>query len=40
MAALMTTAYKSKVLKSKLEEDLLHHWIYFLTYMESLKMKF
>ena len=31
LAKLPTTAYKLKILKSKLDEDLLHHRIYFLT---------
>ena len=37
---LLTTAHKSKVLKFKLDEDPLHYWIYFLTFMESLEMIF
>ena len=37
---LLTTAYKSKVLKFKLDEDPLHHHIHFVTFMESLEMMF
>ena len=39
-AELLTTAYKSKVLKSKLDEDPLQRQIYFLTFIESLDMIF
>ena len=37
-AKLLTTAYKSKIIKSKLDEDLLQRHIYFLTFVESLYM--
>ena len=40
MEKLLTTAYKSKVLKFKLDEDRLQCCIYFLTFMESLDMIF
>ena len=39
-ANLLTTAYKSKVLRFKLDQDPLQHWIYFLTFIESLQMIF
>ena len=39
-AKLLTTAYKSKALKFKLEEDLLYHQIFFLTFIESLEIIF
>ena len=32
------TAYKSKIIKLKLDEDLLQRQIYFLTFIESLEM--
>ena len=37
---LLTTAYKLKVLKFKLDEDTLHNRICFLTFIESLDMIF
>ena len=37
---LLTTEYKSKILKFKLDEYPLHRRIYFLTYIESLEMLF
>ena len=40
MAKLLTTAYKSKVIKFKLDEDPLERKIYFLTFVESLEMLF
>ena len=36
MANLLTKAYKSKIIKFKLDEDLLQRRIYFLTFVESL----
>ena len=33
-AKLLMRAYKSKVIKNELNEDLLQHRIYFLTFME------
>ena len=39
-AKLPTTAYKSKVLKLKFDKDPLHHRIYYLTFMVSLKIFF
>ena len=32
--------YKSKIVKLKLDEDLIQHRIYFLTFLESLEMIF
>ena len=40
MAKLLTTAYKSKIIKFKLDEDPLQRRIYFLTFVESLEMIF
>ena len=37
-AKLLTTAYKSKIIKLKLDEDLLQRRIYFLTLIESLEI--
>ena len=37
---LLTTAYKSKIIRFKMDEDPLQRWIYFLTFVESLKMIF
>ena len=37
---MITTAYKSKILKSKLDEDPLQRRVYFLTFIESLEMIF
>ena len=31
---LLTAAYKSEIIKFKLDEDPPHHWIYFLTFVE------
>ena len=39
-AKLLTTAYKSKTIKLKLDEDLLQRRIYFLTFIQSLEMIF
>ena len=39
-ANLLTIDYKSKIIKLKLDEDLLQHRIYFLTFIESLEMIF
>ena len=39
-AKLLTTAYKSKIVKFILYEDLLQRRIYFLTFIESLEMIF
>ena len=39
-AKLLKTAYKLKILKSKLDEDPLQHRVYFLTFVESLEMIF
>ena len=36
----MTTVYKLKVLKSKLDEDPLQPRVYFFSFMESLKLFF
>ena len=36
----MTTGYKSKIIKFKLDEDLLQHRIYFPIFIESLGMIF
>ena len=40
MAKLLTTAYKLKVLKFRLDEDPLQRRIYFIAFMESLEMIF
>ena len=37
---LLTTTYKSKIVKFKLDEDLLQRRIYFLTFVESLEIIF
>ena len=37
---LLTTSYKSKILKFKLDEDPLQRWICCLTFIESLEMIF
>ena len=37
---LLTTAYKSKIIRFKMDEDPLQRWIYFLTFVESLEMIF
>ena len=37
---LMTTAYKSKIIRFKMDEDPIQLWIYFLTFIESLEMIF
>ena len=34
----MTTAYKSKIIRFKMDEDPLQRRIYFLTFVESLEM--
>ena len=39
-AKLLTTAYKSKIIKLKLDEDPLKRQIYFITLMESPEMIF
>ena len=39
-AKLLTTAYKSKKIRVKMDEDLFQRWIYFLTFVESLEMIF
>ena len=38
MVKLLTTAYKSKITKFKLDEDPIQRRIYFLTFGESLEM--
>ena len=40
MAKVLTTAYKSKIIKFKLDEDPLQRRIFFLTLVESLDVKF
>ena len=35
---LLTAMYKSKVIKFKLEKDPLHHRVYFLSFVDSLKI--
>ena len=40
MAKLLTTAYKSKIIRFKMDEDPLQRCIYFLTFVESLEMIF
>ena len=40
MAKLLTTAYKSKIIWFKMDEDPLQHRIYFLIFVESLEMIF
>ena len=37
---LLTTAYKSNIIRFKMDEDPLQRWIYFLTFVESLGMIF
>ena len=37
---LLTTAYKSKIIRFKLDEDPLQRWIYFLAFIDSLDMIF
>ena len=37
---LLTTAYKSKIIRFKIDEDPLQRRIYFLTFTDSLDMKF
>ena len=37
---LLTTAYKSKIIRFKMDEDPLKRWIYFLTFIDSLDMIF
>ena len=37
---LLTTAYKSKIIRFKMDEDLLQRRIYFLTFIDSLDMIF
>ena len=39
-AKLLTTAYKSKIIKFKMDDDPLQRWIYFVTFVESLEMIF
>ena len=39
-AKFLTTAYKSKIIRFKIDEVRLQHLIYFLTFVESLEMKF
>ena len=39
-AKLMTTAYKSKIIRFKMDEDPLQRRIYFLTFVESLEIIF
>ena len=40
MSKLLTTAYKSKIVRFKLDEDPLQYRIYFITFVESLEMIF
>ena len=40
MEKLLTTAYKSKIIRFKMDEDPLQRWIYFLTFIDSLDMIF
>ena len=40
MEKLPVTAYKSKIIRFKMDEDPLQHWIYSLTFVESLEMIF
>ena len=40
MENLLTTAYKSKIIRFKMDEDPLQRQIYFLTFVESLEMIF
>ena len=40
MAKLLTTAYKSKIIRFKMDEDPLQSRIYFLTFVELLEMIF
>ena len=37
---LLTTAYKSNIIRFKMNEDPLQHWIHFLTFIDSLDMIF
>ena len=37
---LLTIAYKSMIIRFKMDEDPLQRWIYFLTFVELLKMTF
>ena len=37
---LLTTAYKSKIIRFKMDEDTIQHRIYFLTFVESQDMLF
>ena len=37
-AKLLTTAFKSKIIRFKMDEDPLQRWIYFLTFIDSLDM--
>ena len=39
-AKVLTTAFKSKMIRFKLDEDPLQRWIYFLTFIDSLNMVF
>ena len=39
-AKLLTTAYNSKIIRFKMDEDPLQRWIYFLTFIDSLDMIF
>ena len=40
MAKLLTTVYKSKIIKLKIDEDPIQQWICFLAFVESLEMIF
>ena len=37
---LLTTAFKSKIIRFKMDEDPLQRWMYFLTFIDSLDMIF
>ena len=37
-AKIITAAHKSKGIKFKLDKDTLHHWVYFLYFMNPLKI--
>ena len=39
-AKLLTTEYRSKIIRFKLDEDPLQRWIYFLAFIDSLNMIF
>ena len=39
-AKLLTAAYKSNITRFKMDEDLLHRWIYFITFIDLLDMIF